>query len=58
MITNVLVTHATKYGATAEIAEKIGEVLRERELPTKVLPVREVADLMPYSAVILGFQPL
>jgi menaquinone-dependent protoporphyrinogen IX oxidase len=25
----VLVAYATKYGATAEIAEKIGEVIRE-----------------------------
>ena len=50
----ILVTYATKYGATAEIAEKIGEVLRQSGLPTDVLPVKEVGDLTPYTAVILG----
>jgi menaquinone-dependent protoporphyrinogen oxidase len=50
----VLVTYATKYGATAEIADKIGEVLREAGLSTDVLPVKEVEDLTPYTAVILG----
>lgn len=50
----VLVTYATKYGATAEIAEKIGEVLRQEGLPVDVLPVNQVGDLTPYTAVILG----
>lgn len=46
--------YATKYGATAEIAEKIGEVLRQAGLPTDVLPVKQVDDLTPYTAIILG----
>jgi menaquinone-dependent protoporphyrinogen oxidase len=50
----VLVTYATKYGATAEIAEKIGEVLRQEGLTTDVLPAKEVQELTPYTAVILG----
>ena len=50
----VLVTYATKYGATAEIAEKIGEVLRQEGLAADVLPVKQVKDLAPYTAVILG----
>ena len=50
----ILVAYATKYGATAEIAEKIGEVLRQAELPTDVLRVDRVRDLAPYGAVILG----
>lgn len=50
----VLVTYATKYGATAEIAEKIGEVLRQEGLPVDVLPVNQVGDLTSYTAVILG----
>lgn len=50
----VLVTYATKYGATAEIAEKIGEVLHQEGLPVAVLPVKQVGDLTPYTAVVLG----
>ena len=50
----ILVTYATKYGATKEIAEKIGEVLRQAELPTDVVLVDRVLDLTPYKAVILG----
>ena len=54
MYMQVLVTYATEHGATAEIAEKIGEVLRLAGLPTDVVPVEQVRDLMPYTAVILG----
>lgn len=50
----VLVAYATKYGATAEIAEKIGQVLRQAGLQADVLPVKRVHDLTPYKAVILG----
>jgi len=50
----VLVAYATKYGATAEIAEKIGEVLLQAGLPTDVLPVDRVGDLSAYKAVVLG----
>ena len=46
--------YATKYGATAEIAEKIGQVLRQAGLQTDVLPADRVSDLSPYRAVILG----
>jgi menaquinone-dependent protoporphyrinogen oxidase len=50
----VLVTYATKYGATAEIAEKIGQVLRQTGLRTDVLSTDDVRDLTPYKAVVLG----
>ena len=50
----ILVAYATKYGATAEITEKIGQVLRQAGLPTDVLPVDRVSDLTPYEAVVLG----
>ena len=54
MNARVLVAYATKYGATAEIAEKIGAVLREAGLGVDVLPVARVGDLSPYRAVVLG----
>ena len=50
----VLVAYATKYGATAKIADKIGEVLVQAGFPTDVLPVSRVSDLNSYSAVVLG----
>ena len=54
MDTQVLVAYATKRGSTAEIAERIGQVLRQAGLRTDVLPAERVADLSPYRAVILG----
>jgi menaquinone-dependent protoporphyrinogen oxidase len=54
MDTNILVTYASKYGATKEIAEKIGEELSQAGLQADVLPVQGIHDLTPYWAVILG----
>ncbi len=51
---NILVTYASKYGATKEIAEKIGEVLRQASLQADVLPVDGIQDINPYKAIILG----
>jgi menaquinone-dependent protoporphyrinogen oxidase len=51
---NILVTYASKYGATREIAEKIGVVLQQAGLQADVLPVDVVRDVTPYKAVILG----
>ena len=54
MHAQVLVAYATKYDATTEIAEKVGDVLREAGLRTDVLSVDRVTDLTPYTAVVLG----
>ena len=54
MDNKVLVTYASKYGATEEIAQKIGEVLTGAGLLTDVMPVKQVSDLSGYDAVILG----
>jgi len=50
----VLVAYGTKHGGTAEIAEKIGQVLREAGLRADVHPAARVSDLTPYEAVVLG----
>lgn len=50
----VLVAYATKYGATAEIAERIGQVLRQAGLDAEVLPAERVGDVQAYRAVVLG----
>jgi menaquinone-dependent protoporphyrinogen oxidase len=50
----VLVTAATKYGATAEIAQAIGDALRDRGLEPTVLPPGQVEGIDGYDAVVLG----
>ena len=54
MTKKVLVTYASKYGATAEIAQKIGETLIKASLSTDVSPAKQVRSLLEYDAVILG----
>jgi menaquinone-dependent protoporphyrinogen oxidase len=51
---NILVTYASKYGATKEIAQKIGEVLCQTGLQVDVFPVDGTLDITPYKAIILG----
>jgi menaquinone-dependent protoporphyrinogen oxidase len=53
-MTRVLVTAASKYGATAEIAEAIAEVLAGNGLDPAVVPPDEVDDVAAYDAVVLG----
>jgi menaquinone-dependent protoporphyrinogen oxidase len=50
----ILVTAASKYGSTGEIAQAIGEVLTERGLETTVAPPEEVVSVEEYDAVVLG----
>ncbi|HKZ64059.1 MAG TPA: flavodoxin domain-containing protein [Thermoplasmata archaeon] len=50
----VLVAYATRNGSTAGIAGALGDELRTMELDVDVRPVREVPDVRPYGAVILG----
>ena len=54
METKVLVTYASKYGATAEIAEKIGQTLQQEGLPVDVLPVKKIGNLSDYKAIVIG----
>jgi menaquinone-dependent protoporphyrinogen oxidase len=54
MDVQVVLAYATKYGATAEIAEKIGQVLCQAGLGAGVLPADRISDLTPYKAVVLG----
>jgi menaquinone-dependent protoporphyrinogen oxidase len=53
-MTNVLVVYASKYGATAEIAEAIAERLRESGLRADCREADGVKSLDPYDAVVLG----
>lgn len=51
---NILVAYASKYGSTAEIAEKIAEVLGQNNLNVTVLAADKVSDVTPYDAMVLG----
>jgi menaquinone-dependent protoporphyrinogen oxidase len=51
---SILIAYASKHGATAEISEQIGAVLREHDLTPEVLPVEQVTSLNPYAAIVLG----
>ena len=50
----VLVTAASRHGATREIAEAIGRTLVERGVAVDVTDPGEVSDLSGYEAVVLG----
>ncbi|HEY5934861.1 MAG TPA: flavodoxin domain-containing protein [Kofleriaceae bacterium] len=50
----VLVTHGSKRGGTAEIAEMVADTLRERGLAVDCLPAAGMPEVTPYDAVIVG----
>ena len=50
----ILVTAASKHGATAEIAEAIGRTLREDATGVDVVEPGEVTTVHGYDAVVLG----
>jgi menaquinone-dependent protoporphyrinogen IX oxidase len=50
----VLVTAASKHGATGEIAQAIGDALRDQGLDATVLESEHVDAVDAYDAVVLG----
>lgn len=50
----LLVTYASKYGSTAEIAEVIGKELRKREYEVDVKAVENVGSLDAYDGFVVG----
>jgi len=50
----VLVAYATRHGATAGIAERIGERLRTHGLDADVVAAAHVRDPMRYDAFVVG----
>ncbi len=49
----VLVAYASKHGATREIAERVGGVLRSQRCEPEVVDVTTVGTLDPYDAVVI-----
>ena len=54
MAGKILVTYASRGGATAGVAEEIGQTLADRGIDVEVRPMHEVQNLDPYSAVVAG----
>lgn len=54
MDSKILVAYASKKGATAEIAERVGSVLRQAGFAVDVQPVENAGDPARYQAVVLG----
>ncbi|MBI9050927.1 MAG: flavodoxin domain-containing protein [Anaerolineaceae bacterium] len=50
----VLVAYGSKHGSTAEIAEKIAQVIRDAGFDVDVSTAKAVQNLASYQAVILG----
>ena len=54
MTKEILVTYATKHGSTAEIAQKIGDVIRQEGINVNLSPVEQVREVSSYQGVVLG----
>jgi len=54
MSNSILVTYATRYGSTQEVAEAVAAALREAGLQVELTPVKKVRPGDSYRAVLLG----
>jgi menaquinone-dependent protoporphyrinogen oxidase len=54
MSDTILVTYASRYGSTQEVAERVAAMLRENDLQVDVKPARQVRALEGYRAIVLG----
>jgi len=54
MAEKVLVAYGSRYGATAEIAEKIGDTLKKEGIQADVLSAGKAGDVSKYNAFIIG----
>ena len=50
----VLIIHASRYGATQGIAERIAAVLHQKGAEVRVEPVQQAPDPAEYDAVVIG----
>ncbi len=49
-----LIAYGTAAGSTAEVAEAIGEEMRQSGMTVDVQPVEEIRDISEYDGVVIG----
>lgn len=54
MTHTILVTYASRFGSTAGVAEAIAKTLSEQGAQVDLRPMKDVADLSSYRAVVAG----
>lgn len=54
MESNILVAYDSKHGATAEVAERISGILKEKGLKNELVSLEKTVDPSPYDVIILG----
>lgn len=54
MKTQVLIAYCTRSGSTAEVAEAIGQTVREKGLAVEVKAIAEVDAIAPGTEIVLG----
>jgi len=50
----ILIAYASTYGSTGEVAECIGQFLRDKGGEVDVRSVKEIKDISPYQSVVIG----
>jgi menaquinone-dependent protoporphyrinogen IX oxidase len=50
----ILITYTTNAGSTADVAETVGQAIRNKTIQVEVKPLNAVKDLAPYDAIIIG----
>jgi menaquinone-dependent protoporphyrinogen oxidase len=50
----ILIAYASKTGSTAEVAEKIGQILRDSGAEVDVRSLKNVSDVKNYDGIIIG----
>jgi menaquinone-dependent protoporphyrinogen oxidase len=54
MSISILVSYATRFGSTAEIADTIAETLRAKRHTIECRPMADISSLGAYQAILLG----